>query len=563
VKKLLVPVAILLISAFIITGCGTSTPSPAATTTGPTTLATTQPVTTTARPATTTAPYTPTNPAPTTIAPAPIPSSAGTAKTGGMLRWVSANTPGTPIGWNPETSGGSVFTMQLALQYLLKEQIDGSLTPNLATSYDVVSDPANASLTFHLRQGVKFSDGSDFNAQAVKWAYQAVKDGNMNSASTQFWKSFDILDDYTIRVNLTTWQNRMIRSFADGVAFVESPTAYQKNGLDWMRWNMVGTGPFVQTNFQRDVSLTAAKNTNYWDKGYPYLDGVQLLYVADPLTAQALFKSGGADVIQAYSNKMASDLGTAGYKIISQPTGAAVLAPDSANADSPWSNPKVRQAAEYAIDKVGITQALGYGLTQPAYQLNSSASPAYDSALPNRTLDIAKAKQLLTDAGYPNGFKSSIIDTMTGTNHDECVAIQAGLAKIGIVCDVQFPEQAQATSYLTGSPPHNALLFNSLLQWANPNTGFNFYFGVPKSTWFPSTSRPTGWVDTVTPSLMSAKVDSTLAKKAEDALYNDATIIPLWFAVANFAVTGQVQDSYIGTRGASTWWEPAYTWLKK
>jgi peptide/nickel transport system substrate-binding protein len=479
------------------------------------------------------------------------------------LKWVSAAAPGTPIGWNPETSGGSVFTMQVVLQYLLKEQIDGSLTPNLATSYDVVSDPANASLTFHLRQGVKFSDGSDFNAAAVKFSYEQVKAGNMNNASTQFWKSFDILDDSTIRINLTTWQNRMIRSFADGVAFIESPTAFQKNGIDWMRWHMVGTGPFVQTDFQRDVSLTTARNPNYYEKGYPYLDGVQLLYVSDALTAQALFKSGGADIITCYSNKMASDLRDSGYKIISQLNGAAVLAPDSANADSPWSNVKVRQAAEYAIDKVGVTKTLGYGITLPAYQLNSSASPAYDSALPDRVFDVAKAKQLLTDAGYPTGFKTTIINTMTGTNRDECVAIQAAFAKIGIIADLSFPEQAQATALLTGNQPKNSVLYNVLLQWANPNTGYNFYFGVPKSTWFPSTSRPAGWVDVVTPSLMSPKVDATLAKKAEDALYNDNTVIPLWFGVGNFALTNQVQDSYIGTRGATTWWEPAYAWKTK
>jgi hypothetical protein len=62
---------------------------------------------------------------------------------------------------------------------------------------------------------------------------------------------------------------------------------------------------------------------------------------------------------------------------------------------------------------------------------------------------------------------------------------------------------------------------------------------------------------------MSPKVDATLAKKAEDALYNDVTIIPLWFSVWECAVSNRVQDSYIGTRGANTWWEPAYAWLSK
>ncbi len=452
--------------------------------------------------------------------------------------------------------------MQVSLQFLLKEQIDGSLTPNLATSYDVVSDPNNASITFHLRQGVKISDGSDFNAQAVKWNFEKVKAGGMNTATTQFWKSFDVLDDYTIRVNLTTWQNRMIRSFGDGVSFIASPAAFEKNGIDWMRWNMVGTGPFIQKDFQRDVSLTAVKNTNYYEKGTPFLDGVQLLYVQDALTAEALFKSGGADVITSYSNYMANDLKNSGYTITSQLGGATILAPDSMNADSPWSNLKVRQAAEYAIDKVGLTKSLGYGFTQPAYQLNSSRSPAYDANLTPRTYDLAKAKQLMKEAGYPNGFKTTIIDCMPGTGKDEVTGVQASLLAIGIQADLQFPESAQATAYLTGTW-HNALLYDPLIQWANPNTGFNFYFGVPKATWFQSTKRPDGWADIVVPSLTSTKVDPVLAQKAEDALFNDVTFIPLFFSVANFATTNKVHDTYLGTRGANTWWEPAYTWLSK
>ncbi len=557
---------ILLIVVFVITGCSsgttTTTPTtptttaPAATTPGATTPAATTPAAT--KPSSTT----PAASTPASSSPAATSTVAGNIIRGGTLKWVSNATPGTPIGWNPETSGGSVFTMQLSLQYLLKEQIDGSLTPNLAESYEVNTDPNNASITFHLRKGVKFSDGSDFNAQAVKWNYEQTKAGGMNNASTQFWKSFDVLDDYTIRINMTTWQNRLARSFADGVAFTCSPTAFQKNGIDWIRWHMVGTGPFVQTDFQRDVSLTTTKNTNYWEQGKPYLDGVQLLYVTDSLTAQALFKSGGADVINSYSNLMASQMQAEGYNVISQLGGATVLAPDSMNADSPWSNIKVRQAAEYAIDKVSMTKTFGYGFTQPAYQLNSSKSPAYDANLTSRAYDVAKAKQLLTEAGYPNGFKTTIINTTPGLGRDECTAIQAYFRAVGIQADLQFPEAAQATAYLTGTWK-NAVLYNPLIQWANPNTGFNFYFGVPKSTWFPSTARPANWADIVTPSLIASKVDAALAQKAEGALYNDDTVIPLFFSVANIITTNKVRDSLIGTRGASTWWEPQQTWLSK
>jgi ABC-type transport system substrate-binding protein len=162
--------------------------------------------------------------------------------------------------------------MQLVLQFPLKEQLGGKIGPNIAASYDVVSDPANASITLHLQKGVKFHDGTDFNAQAVKWNFDKQKAGNMYASVTNYWKSLEVLDDYTLRINLTTWLNRAVRSYADSVTYVVSPAAFDKNGIDWLRWHMVGTGPFVQTDFQQQVSLTTARNPNYWEQGKPYLD---------------------------------------------------------------------------------------------------------------------------------------------------------------------------------------------------------------------------------------------------------------------------------------------------
>ena len=157
-------------------------------------------------------------------------------------------------------NGTSVFGMQFAEQFLLKEMQDGSLLPNLASSYDVNNDPQNPSITLHLVKGVKFHDGTDFNAQAVKWNLdKSMAPGSTNIGSTTAWKSIEVIDDYTVRINLKNWQNTLVRTFADGLSFTVSPTAFQKNGADWMNYNMVGTGPFIQKDFQRDVTLTFTK----------------------------------------------------------------------------------------------------------------------------------------------------------------------------------------------------------------------------------------------------------------------------------------------------------------
>jgi peptide/nickel transport system substrate-binding protein len=214
------------------------------------------------------------------------------------------------------------------------------------------------SITLHLFKGVKFHDGTDFNAQAVKWNLdKSMAPGSTNIGSTTAWKSIEVIDDYTVRINLKSRQNTLVRTFADGISFSVSPTAFQKNGADWMNYNMVGTGPFIQKDFQRDVSLTFTRNPNYWERGKPYLDGVQILYVTDTMTQEALFKSGGADILQCANDFMASRMQTAGFKVIAQPSTGSTLVPDSMNADSPWSKLKVRQAAEFAIDKESIVKA--------------------------------------------------------------------------------------------------------------------------------------------------------------------------------------------------------------
>jgi peptide/nickel transport system substrate-binding protein len=563
-KKLLIPLAILLVCAFIITGCGgTTTPTTtASSTTQPVinTTATTKPVTTTA--AISTVPTT-TKPASTTSTSAsPVtPTTNTNAKYGGIIRVIDPTSPGTPIGAPWETSGGSVLCMQLCLQFPVKEQLDGSITPNIASSYDIVSDPANPSITLNFQKGVKFSDGTDFNAQAVKWCFDKQKASNMYASVTNYWKSLEVVDDYTLKINLTTLFNRSVRSYADSVTYIVSPTAFDKNGIDWIRWHMVGTGPFIQKDFQRDVSLTTVRNPNYWEKGLPYVDGVTYLFVADELTRMALFKSGGGEILNMNGNgRLTQELQVAGYKILKQAGGANVLVPDSLNADSPWSNLKVRQAAEYAIDKESIAKTFGYGYWEAAYQINSSASPAFSKDIVSRKYDVAKAKQLLTEAGYPNGFKTRIIAQNTA-DMNIVTTLQSYLSKIGIQCEIESAESSKYQSYTSGTWK-NALILNPLMQWANPTVAFNFFFGSPTS-WFQSLSKPQGWKEAVAAASTSPKLDPALVQKVEQMAFDDTMVIPIYFSSSIWATTPNVMDSYLGTRGANTWWEPQLAWLDK
>jgi ABC-type transport system substrate-binding protein len=301
----------------------------------------------------------------------------------------------------------------------------------LASSFDVDNSTTHPSVTFHRRQGIKFSDGTDFNAAAVKWNLDLIKSTPYYASTTAAWKSIEVVDDSTVRVNFTMWQNTLIRSFCDTLAYMASPTAFNKNGIDWMRYNMVGTGPFLQTNYQKDVTLAGKRNPNYWQAGKPYLDGVTWLFVADEMTATALFKSGGADAMRMTNATTLEEMVANGQNVISVALGPSCLFPDAANPTSPWADPLVRQAAEYAIDKESMATAFGFGY-KAAYQFSTTASQAYDPTIVPRKYDLAKAKALMAQSGYPNGFKTQIVCSPMFLSQDAVVAVQNYLSKIGI-----------------------------------------------------------------------------------------------------------------------------------
>ncbi len=188
------------------------------------------------------------------------------------------------------------------------------------------------SVTFKLRQGVKFHDGSDFNADVAKFNMDAQIDSNKASN----WKSVDIIDEYTIRVNLITYQNMAMDSFADNVlAFFASKEAYLKNGQEWADKNPVGTGPFVFVEYQQNTKAVFTRNDSYWQTGKPYLDGLEIHYVVDELTFMASMKAGELDMINVSMGKQQKDMEDAGFNSDATPMTVYGLIPDTANADSP------------------------------------------------------------------------------------------------------------------------------------------------------------------------------------------------------------------------------------
>jgi peptide/nickel transport system substrate-binding protein len=537
-KRLCIVLVILLISLSVAAGCSSSATTTAAVT--PTTTATVKVPDVTTNPATT------------------VPVKA-TQQYGGTMRLITGGSPGSPIGWIPESTGISADVQSISMDMLLLEDLKGNMVPSLASSYQLNTDPANPSITFQLRKGVKFHDGTDFNAKTVKWDFEQVKANPMSMATTRNWKSFDVLDDYTIRINYVQWQNQLMRPFNSSACMMFSPTAYEKNGVEWMRWNMVGTGPFKQTDFQKDVTLKGVRNDNYWDSGKPYLNGIEYVFIADELTQVAAFKTGSGETL-VVSPQNAVEFKATGYEIITRLRNTNLLLPDSMNADSPWSNVKVRQAADYALDKEAIAKTFGYGYWQAAYQIAPPSSPAFVSSLPGRKYDVAKAKQLLSEAGYPNGFKTKII---CGNNQKDInAAYQAYFNAVGIQAELDIADPGRAQQLMSGGTWNNALLNSGCVLLANFNNVLSLWFGEP-ATFFKSSKHPDGYAALLSASLNSPSPDPALMQKCVQALYDDCSVLTTAYDTHHFALTNKIHDTGIGQWGGFTMWSPANAWMSK
>jgi ABC-type transport system substrate-binding protein len=147
----------------------------------------------------------------------------------------------------------------------------------------------------------------------------------------------------------------------------------------------------------------------------------------------------------------------------------------------------------------------------------------------------------------------------SSVNLDIPLVIKAYLAKVGIQADLEILDIAPFMATIN-STWHNALIYYPLIQWPNPNVGFNFYFGS-SGTLFQSLKKPDGWSDLLNNPSTAPAANPAPARECEDALYNDATIIPLVYQASLWATTGAVKDAFIGTRGTPPWWEPQSAWL--
>jgi len=350
---------------------------------------------------------------------------------------------GYPATMTAQTDGQQA---SVCLESLFRFEEDGDVAPLLATDWK--TDPKNKTITITLRKGVKFHDGSSFNAKICKWNLDKFREGKRTELNHV--ESVEVLDDDTVRLNLSVFDNVILSHLAHDAGRMISQTAYEKNGQTWCEKNPVGTGPFQFVSWTKDVGIKWKRFDGYWD-GKPYLDGVEMLKPSDAVAELMLFKS-GAKHMTVLEPKDAAVLEKEGaFNIVVPPEGqVASLGGNSKDPKSPFADIRVRQAISYAIDTKALSTAFGYGYYRSMNQWAGPSSWAYNRNVKGYPYNPAKARELLAAAGYPNGFKLNVyFYNLSPVIMDEMTVIQRQLKDVGVEVSlngVQRPRFAEMAS---------------------------------------------------------------------------------------------------------------------
>ncbi|MBM7661678.1 peptide/nickel transport system substrate-binding protein [Bacillus mesophilus] len=340
--------------------------------------------------------------------------------------------------------------MELYDQLVKFKDESTELEPDLAEKWDISED--GKEYTFHLRQDVKFHDGTPFNAEAVKFSIERQTDSNhpYHDTGTFAYADFtfgpvekvEVVDEFTVKITLKEPFAPFLSNMAMHAASIVSPTALEKHSSDFTM-NPVGTGPFKFVSWNKGVEVVLEKNEDYFG-GAPSIDQLIFKPITEAQTRLAELESGNIDLIV---NIPPDDLerlrGDSNLQVIEQ-AGMHVWWTALNTQKEPFNNVKVRQAVNYAINKEAIVDGILQGTGELA---NSPVPPTvwgHNPDVKNYPYNPEKAKELLAEAGYADGFDVTYWVPESGSGMQQpqamAAAIQSDLAKVGINVEIQTLE---------------------------------------------------------------------------------------------------------------------------
>ena len=338
-----------------------------------------------------------------------------------------------PSAFDPHTvvAAGDKEILFNVFEGLYKFDSEGNLNPCLATGVEI--SPDSTTYTFTIREGVKFHNGSDMTTDDVVYSLKRAS-GLLDGQEAALVADLDGIsaveaDGNKVKVTLESPNSELLSYFT--VAII--PDEVQDIGK-----TPVGTGPFVFDSYTIGQDVTLTKNANYWNPELPYIDKAVFKITADMDAGLIELKNGTIDIFPYLTSDRANQLDTSSFSILRKGSNMVQIFALN-NSVKPLDDVRVREAINYAINRTDIINVTMDGAGE---ELTTAMSPAmgkyYDTSLDGTyKQDIGKAKQLLTEAGYPDGFDLTITVPSNYLVHvNTAVELKSELSKVGINCKI-------------------------------------------------------------------------------------------------------------------------------
>lgn len=316
---------------------------------------------------------------------------------------------------------------------------DGSIVPGLAHSWDISAD--GLVYTFHLRDGVTFHDGTTMDAEDVKFSLDRARAEDSTNAQKGLFASIadvTVIDPLTVQVTLSAQNGSLLFNLAWGDAVIVAPESIGQAAT-----HPIGTGAFTFQNWVQGDRIEIARYPGYW--GTPaVLEGATFRFISDPTAAFAAMMAEDIDVFVGYpapENTPQFEADPRFQVLLGNTEGETILAMN--NGREPFNNPLVRQAVAHAIDRQAIIDGAMYGMGTPIGTHFAPHNPDYVDLTGLSAYDPDRSRALLAEAGYPNGFTTTLKLPPPSYARRGGEIIAAQLRAVGITAEIENQEWAQ------------------------------------------------------------------------------------------------------------------------
>ena len=406
---------------------------------------------------------------------------------------------------------------------LVKQTADLDVEPCLAESWEYKSD---TEIIFHLREGVKFHNGDELKASDVKFSIDRMVASPSVSSYFNKISEVTVIDDYTVSVKTSEPFAPLLFNLGGTYGSIVSEKAITEAGDDYDK-NPIGTGPMKFKEWAANDHITLVRNEDYW-KGTPKTTSITIRVIPEDSSRTIALQSGDVDFLQATpSVDVARIEEDENLKLESFLSQSAVYMGFNCKKE-PFDKVQVRQAINHAINKDAIIEVVLEGRGQAINTFLSPDMPGANNEINLYPYDVEKAKELLTEAGYPAGFKTTL--ALSGdANNRAAQLIQSDLAQIGIEVEINVMEFGALIDFLNGDSDMHIMSYGAA---GNPDaTCSNVFYSTSSSAsgnrCYYANTEADKLIDQAR-SVMEWEDRDPIYKEVQEVIMQDAPIVPLY-----------------------------------